>query len=79
MRNVARLVVYPLLLLIGGAAREFLVEHLDADGKVTQKIVRIWVWRKLWSQNNGEDIIYGEPFRPMPPEIQMQIGPRENW
>jgi hypothetical protein len=42
----------------GEEAREFLVEHLDADGKVNQKIVRIWVRWKLWSQNNGEGIIY---------------------
>ena len=42
----------------GEEAREFLVEHLDASGNVTQKIVRIWVRWKLWSQNNGEDIIY---------------------
>jgi len=42
----------------GEEAREFLVEHLDSEGNVTRKIVRIWVRWKLWSQNNGEDIIY---------------------
>ena len=42
----------------GEEAREFLVEHLDADGKVIRKVVRIWVRWKLWSQNNGEGIIY---------------------
>ena len=63
----------------GEEAREFLVEHLDASGNVTQKAVRIWVRWKLWTQNNGEDIIYGDSLRPMPPEIQMQIGPKENW
>ena len=42
----------------GEEAREFLVEHLDSEGNVTRKIVRIWVRWKLWTQNNGEDIIY---------------------
>ena len=42
----------------GEEAREFLIEHLDDEGKVIRKIVRIWVRWKLWSQNNGEDIIY---------------------
>lgn len=42
----------------GEEAREFRVEHLDADGKVVRKLVRVWVRWKLWSQNNGEEIIY---------------------
>jgi hypothetical protein len=45
----------------GEEAREFLIEHLDSDGTVTKKIVRIWVRWKLWTQNNGEDIIYKAP------------------
>lgn len=32
----------------GEEAREFLIEHLDDDGKVIRKIVRIWVRWKLW-------------------------------
>jgi len=63
----------------GEEAREFLVEYKGDEGELQQKVVRIWVRWKLWSQSNGEDIIYGDSFRTMPPEIQMQIGPRENW
>ena len=63
----------------GEEAREFLVEYKGDEGEIQQKVVRIWVRWKLWSQNNGEDIIYGDSFRPMPPEIQMQIGPKESW
>lgn len=44
----------------GEEARDFLIEFLDRDGnKIVQK-KRVWVRWKLWSQNNGEDIIYGE-------------------
>jgi hypothetical protein len=42
----------------GEEAREFRVEHLDAEGNVVRKLVRVWVRWKLWSQNNGEEIIY---------------------
>lgn len=46
----------------GEEARDFLIQFVDAEGKTVVKKKRVWVRWKLWSQNNGEDIIYqGQP------------------
>ena len=41
----------------GEEARDFFVEY-EEEGETVQRIKRVWVRWKLWSQNNGEDIIY---------------------
>jgi hypothetical protein len=43
----------------GEEARDFLIEFIDAAGNKVVKKKRVWVRWKLWTQNNGEDIIYG--------------------
>lgn len=43
----------------GEEARDFLIEFTDAAGNKVVKKKRVWVRWKLWTQNNGEDIIYG--------------------
>ena len=43
----------------GEEARDFLIEFVDSDGNKVVKKKRVWVRWKLWTQNNGEDIIYG--------------------
>lgn len=46
----------------GEEARDFLIEFIDGEGKTVVKKKRVWVRWKLWTQNNGEDIIYqGQP------------------
>lgn len=46
----------------GEEGRDFLIEFIDRDGKTVVKKKRVWVRWKLWTQNNGEDIIYqGQP------------------
>ena len=46
----------------GEEARDFLIEFIDRDGKTVVTKKRVWVRWKLWTQNNGEDIIYqGQP------------------
>lgn len=46
----------------GEEARDFLIEFIDRDGKTVVKKKRVWVRWKLWTQNNGEDMIYqGQP------------------
>jgi len=42
----------------GEEARDFLVEY-EENGEAVQRMKRVWVRWKLWTQNNGEDIIYG--------------------
>lgn len=43
----------------GEEARDFLIEYTGDDGKPVTERKRVWVRWKLWTQNNGEDIIYG--------------------
>ena len=39
-----------------------MIEFIDAAGNKVVKKKRVWVRWKLWTQNNGEDIIYqGQP------------------
>ena len=42
----------------GEEARDYLIEYIDRDGNKKREKKRIWVRWKLWTQNNGEDIIY---------------------
>lgn len=42
----------------GEEARDFLIEFIDRDGNTVVKKKRVWVRWKLWTQNNGEDILY---------------------
>jgi len=45
----------------GEEARDFFIEY-EENGVTVQRIKRVWVRWKIWTQNNGEDIIYqGQP------------------
>lgn len=44
----------------GEEARDFVIEYTGDDGTKVTKRKRVWVRWKLWTQNNGEEIIYGE-------------------
>lgn len=47
----------------GEEMRVFVVQYAGPDGHPVIENKRIWVRWKLWTQNNGEDLIYkgGEP------------------